>query len=119
MKQMKRLWWAAACAAAIAGGSAAAQNKKDENGMTYTGCVEPGKEAGSYMLTHVMAGDAAAAGAESKQSSAPATIELSSESVKIAPHSGHKVTVMGKTMQHENQTMLMVDSLKMVSRNCP
>jgi hypothetical protein len=111
--------WAVVCAAAVAAGSAAAQTKNDEGTKTYTGCVEPGQQAGSYVLTHVTTADTAAAGAETKQSQAPDAIDLASASVKIGPHSGHKVTVTGKTMQHESQTMLMVDSLKMVSRTCP
>ncbi|HEU4618554.1 MAG TPA: hypothetical protein VFV10_10955 [Gammaproteobacteria bacterium] len=113
----KVTWLAMACAAALAAGSAGAQDNQGE--QTFTGCVEAGKAAGSYVLTHVMAGDAAAAGSEAKDAKAPASLDLASASVKIAPHNGHKVTVSGKTMQHEKMTMLMVDSLKMVSKTCP
>jgi hypothetical protein len=116
MMRTKLTCLAAACAAVIVTASAVAQDKKDEHMMTYTGCVEPGKEAGSYMLTHVMMG---APGAEAKEGKAPKMLDLSSTSVKIAPHSGHKVTVMGKAMTEKDHTKLMVDSLKMVSTTCP
>jgi hypothetical protein len=111
----KATWLAAACVAAMAAGYAGAQNAQDEHAMTYTGCVEAAKQGGDYMLTHVMMG-APGASAEGK---APAMIDLTSASVKIAPHAGHKVTVMGKAMKDGDHTKLMVDSLKMVSTTCP
>ena len=50
-----------AMAWAIVGGASAfaAQSaaQKPDQQMTYTGCVAPGKMAGTFMLTNVMAGD--------------------------------------------------------------
>ena len=89
--------------------------------MTYTGCVAPGKDASSFMLTNVMMGDDKAAEAEKadKKGETPKMLTLSSTSVKIEPHSGHKVTVMGPTMMEKGDTKMMVTSLKMVAATCP
>jgi hypothetical protein len=39
--------------------------------------------------------------------------------VKIDPHRGHKVTVMGPTMMEKGDTKMMVTSPKMVATACP
>jgi len=98
-----------------------AQNAGDKGKeMTYTGCVEPGKAAGTFMLTNVMMGDGTEKEkAGSTEKAAPKMLTLSSTSVKIEPHRGHKVTVMGPTMMEKADTKMMVSSLKMVATNCP
>jgi hypothetical protein len=116
-------WAIAAAASAVAAQSAA---QKPDQQMTYTGCVAPGKMAGTFMLTNVMAGDGMAkpaATAADKKEMPPKELTLSSTTVKIEPHRGHKVTVMGPTMMEKKdkmmETKLMVSSLKMVSATCP
>lgn len=121
---------AVACAMVAAASAVAAQSaaQKPDQQMTYTGCVAPGKMAGTFMLTNVMAGDGmtkekpAATGAEKKEMP-PKELTLSSSTVKIEPHRGHKVTVMGPTMMEKKEKMMetkmMVSSLKMVSATCP
>ena len=121
---------AVACAMIGAASAVAAQSaaQKPDQQMTYTGCVAPGKMAGTFMLTNVMAGDGMAkekpaATAAEKKEMPPKELTLSSTTVKIEPHRGHKVTVMGPTMMEKKETMMetkmMVSSLKMVSATCP
>jgi hypothetical protein len=113
---------AAVCVAmAVASGTALAQKKntrKRSQEMTYTGCVEAGKQAGTYQLTHVMAGKAGEA-ASKEQGQAPEMIMLSSKSVKLAPMAGHKVTVMGTTHKQKNETTMRVTSAESVAATCP
>jgi len=113
------LFTTAFLAAAIAA-AAVAQNSETKE-MTYTGCVESGKEAGTYMLTHTMAGDGMAKSSESKEAATgvPKMLELESAGATIGPHLGHKVTVMGRTMTDKMGTKMMVGSLKMLSTTCP
>jgi hypothetical protein len=82
--------------------------------------------AGTFMLTHVMAGDGMptpGATAADKKETPPKELTLSSTTVKIEPHRDHKVTVMGPTMMEKKdkmmETKMMVSSLKMVSATCP
>ena len=93
--------------------------KADEKGKeataTYTGCVAPGKDASTFILTDVTA---AGAGAAAKKE-APKAVTLSSTSVKIDPHSGHKVTVVGPITMDKGEAKMTVTSLKMVSPTCP
>lgn len=121
---------AAACAMVAAASAVAAQSaaQKPDQQMTYTGCVAPGKMAGTFMLTNVIAGDGMAkekppASAAEKKEMPPKELTLSSTTVKIEPHRGHKVTVMGPTMMEKKEKMMetkmMVSSLKMVSATCP
>ncbi len=115
----------AACAALLVSGAALAQQndtvKTKAKSMTYTGCVEQGKTAGTYMLTHVMAGEAGSAAQTSgKKARAPKMLHLeSTSSAQIAPEAGHKVTVMGSTMRGKGGPMMKVESIKSVSPNCP
>jgi hypothetical protein len=130
-EHMKRtISLAAACAMVAAASAVAAQSaaQKPDQQMTYTGCVAPGKMAGTFMLTNVMAGDGMAkekpaATAAEKKEMPPKELTLSSTTVKIEPHRGHKVTVMGPTMMEKKEKMMetkmMVSSLKMVSATCP
>jgi hypothetical protein len=124
---MKRTISLAVACAMVAAVSAVAAQKPDQQ-MTYTGCIAPGKMAGTFMLTNVMAGDGMAkekpvATAGEKKEMPPKELTLSSTTVKIEPHRGHKVTVMGPTMMEKGEKMMetkmMVSSLKMVSATCP
>jgi hypothetical protein len=121
---------AVATAVVAAGTAIAAQSaaQTPDKQMTYTGCVAPGKTAGTFVLTNVMAGDGMAkeqpaAGAAEKKEMPPKELTLSSTAVKIEPNVGHKVTVMGPTRveKHDKmmETKMMVSSLKMVSATCP
>jgi hypothetical protein len=118
-------WALVAAASAVAAQSAA---QKPDQQMTYTGCVAPGKMPGTFMLTNVMAGDgmpkpAATAAEKATEKAPPKELTLSSTAIKIEPHRGHKVTVMGPTMMEKKEKMMetkmMVSSLKMVSATCP
>ncbi len=109
---------ALACAALATAGTALAQKTGDEKAkdMTYTGCVEQGKTAGTYMLTHVMMGrpgvkEAAFHGA------APKTIELHSKNVPLAAQNGHKVVVMGM-VKGKTHPMMSVTGLESLNGTC-
>ena len=124
---MKRTISLAVACAIVAAVSAVAAQKPDQQ-MTYTGCIAPGKMAGTFMLTNVMAGDgmpkpAATAAEKATEKAPPKELILSSAAIKIEPHRGHKVTVMGPTMMEKKEKMMetkmMVSSLKMVSATCP
>ncbi|HEX5421603.1 MAG TPA: hypothetical protein VFY39_16550 [Gammaproteobacteria bacterium] len=111
-------------AMAVASGTALAQKsqtntRKRNKEMTYTGCVQPGKQAGTYELTHVMAGKPGEAASSSQQGQAPEMIMLSSKSVKLAQMSGHKVTVMGTTRKQKTETTMRVSSAESLSGTCP
>ena len=54
-----------------------------------------------------------------KKEAPPKMLTLSSTTVKIEPHRGHKVTVMGPTMKEKADTKMMVTGLKMVAMTCP
>src|SRR5262245_12956310 len=81
---------------------------------TFTGCVAPGKDPATFILTDVTAGAAAA-----KKDAPPKAVNLSSTSVKIDAHSGHKVTVVGPVTTDKGEATMTVTSLKMVSPTCP
>ncbi|HEY1309112.1 MAG TPA: hypothetical protein VGF24_36470 [Vicinamibacterales bacterium] len=81
---------------------------------TFTGCVAPGKDPATFILTDVTAGAAA-----SKKEAPPKAVTLSSTSVKIDAHSGHKVTVVGPITTDKGEATMTVTSLKMVSPTCP
>jgi hypothetical protein len=119
---------AVACALVAAASAIAAQSaaQKPDQQMTYTGCVAPGKMAGTFMLTNVMAGDGMKKPDPATEKMTPKELTLSSTTVKIEPHRGHKVTVMGPTMMEKMpnmpnmmETKMTVSSLKMVAATCP
>ena len=120
MKPLKAAAVACCVVGLMEGANIVAAQKADEKGkeMTYTGCVAPGKDASTFMLTDVAAAGGAGAAANKKEA-APKLITLSSTSVKIDPHSGHKVTVTGPTSTDKGDTVMTVTSLKMVSTTCP
>lgn len=108
--------------AIIAAASAVAAQQTGKP-MTYTGCVAPGKMADTFMLTNVMAGDGMTKPDAETEKMTPKELTLSSTTVKIDPHRGHKVTVMGPTMMEKKEKMMeskmTVTMLKMVSATCP
>lgn len=120
----------AVCAVVGGVGGIAAQRaaRNTQALMTYTGCVAPGTAAGTFKLTHVMLGDGTSRqqpvpGAALSNAAPPKELMLSSIQVPLAPHRGHKVTVMGAAMRDKaNKVMearMMVASLRMVSAVCP
>jgi hypothetical protein len=108
--------------------------KMDGKTRTYTGCLAAGTEAGTFTLTHAIAGDHM--GADAMKNDAmkgdamkPAamtndTLALSSKSVDLGKHVGHKVAVTGSSgadkMDANGKSMsaFSVKSLKMVSASC-
>ena len=99
--------------------SAFAQEKSAGGKTTVTGCLQKGDEAGEYSIT----------GVDGK------TYELSSKSVKLSQHLGHKVTITGtlraesaekengEAEEHEKKEAaeagdIRVTDLKMISDKC-
>src|ERR1700732_3880952 len=89
-------------------GTAANGGKMDKMAMkdtTYTGCVEAGGAPGTFTLTHLAADDrmgkdpmkkdTMTKDSVSKDAMAPSTWALSSSSVDLNKHLGHKVSVTG------------------------
>ena len=124
--------------------------KGDSMGMSksaptsYTGCVEAGRAAGSYVLTHFsadpamgagsMAKDAVKADAMKKDAMAKDSMKkdtmkdgtmkdammaehlmLTGTAVNLQPHVGHKVTVSGKGA---DTMSFAVSTVKMVASSC-
>jgi hypothetical protein len=114
-------------AIAQSGGTMARGDKMDKMEMkdtTHTGCVEAGSAPGTFMLTHLAADDHMG-----KDTMAPTTFSLSSASVDLSKHVGHKVSVTGSSAHGkmdamEKDTMakgtptFTVKSLKMVAASC-
>ena len=148
-------------AAGAQSGTMAKGDKMDKMEMkdaTYTGCVEAGMTAGTFTLTHVavgamgkdamkkdtmkkdamakdtMAKDTMAKDTMGKDAMAPETLALTSSSVDLRKHLGHKVAVTGSAAQGKMDAMgkdtmakdgmmkdapaFTVKSLKMVSASC-
>jgi len=114
-------------------------DKMEMMDANYTGCVEAGSAAGTFMLTHVatadhmgkdmMKKDAMAKDDMSHASMAPATLTLTGSSVDLRKHIGHKVTVTGSLAHDKMDAMqkgtmdkatsaFTVKSLKMVAATC-
>ena len=121
-------------------GTTAKGDKMDKMEMkdaTYTGCIEVGSTAGTFTLTHVaddhMAKDAMKKDTMGKDTMAT-TLTLSSTSVDLSKHVGHKVSVTGSAAHGKMDAMgkdtmakdgmakdgstLTVRSLKMVAASC-
>jgi hypothetical protein len=128
-------------AAAQASGTMAKGDTMDKMKMkdaTYTGCIEAGTAAGTFMLTHVaadvMGKDAMKKDTMSKEAMAPTALTLSSSSVDLSKHLGNKVSItgsaahgkmdaMGKDTMAKDAMMkdvsaFTVKSLKMVAASC-
>jgi pentapeptide MXKDX repeat protein len=103
---------------AQSGGTMAKGDKIDKREMmdaNYTGCLEAGTAAGTFMLTHVatadhmgkdmmkkdamakdtMTKDAMAKDGMSHESMAPKTLTLTGSSVDLSKHLGHQVSLPG------------------------
>ena len=113
---------------AQSGGTMAKRDKMDKMEMmdaNYTGCLEAGSAAGTFMLTHVatadhmgkdmmkkdamakgtmakntMTKDAVAKDGMSHESMAPTTLTLTGSPVDLSKHLGHKVSLTG-SLAHE------------------
>ena len=123
-------------------GTAANGGKMDKMAMkdtTYTGCVEAGGAPSSFTLTHLAADhhmgkdamkkDTMAKDGMGQDAMAPTMWSLTSSSVDLSKHLGHKVTVtgspaqgmdaMGKDAMAKSAPVFTVASLKMVAASCP
>jgi hypothetical protein len=114
---------------ALSASAGAQAHKMDsmKSEMTYTGGLELSPD-GKVTLRHAMAAKGAAKTSASKdamahdsmtEDSMAPTITLSSASVDLAKHVGHKVTikgVIGDTMN--NTAVFTVKSMKMVASSC-
>ena len=156
MKCMK--WSVALLVAVVLPAALAAQSstmaKRDKmdrmemKDAAYTGCIEAGDAAGTFRLTHLTANqmgkdavkkdamktdamkkDTVANDTMSKDAMAPTTLTLSSTSVDLSKHVGHKVSVtgsaahgkmdaMGKDTMAKDASAFAVNSLKMVAASC-
>jgi len=110
---------------------------------TYTGCVEAGSTPGMFTLTHLtvdgMSKDSMKKDAMNKETMnhdttnkdamAPSAVSLTSSSIDLSKHVGHKVSVTGSAAHGKMDTMesdamrnatsaLTVKSLKMVAASC-
>jgi hypothetical protein len=127
---------------AQSGGTMAKGDKMDRMEMmdaNYTGCIEAGSAAGTFMLTHVatadhmgkdiMTKDAMAKDRMSHESMAPTTLTLTGSSVDLSKHLGHKVSITGSLPHEKMEAMekgtmgkstspFTVKSLKMVAATC-
>lgn len=92
---------------------------------THTGCIEAGSVLGTFtlklaaddhMAKDAMKKDTMTKESMSKDAMAPATLRLTSSSVDLSKHLGHKVSVTGS---HDKATSpFAVKSLKMVAASC-
>ena len=108
--------------------------KMDGKTWTYTGCLAAGADAGTFTLTHAMADDhmgkdamkhdgmkSDAMKADSMKSD---TLAVSSKSVDLGKHVGHRVSVTGSSGANKMDangkgvSAFTVKSLKMVSASC-
>ena len=110
---------------AQSGGTMAKGDKMEMMDANYTGCIEAGSAAGTFMLTHVaaadhmgkdmmkkdaiardamakdtMAKDAMAKDRMSKDAMAPTTLTLTGSSVDLSKYLSHKVSITG-SLAHE------------------
>jgi hypothetical protein len=103
---------------AMSAGIGAQDDKMNKMGgmkseRSYTGCIER-SEDGAFRLAHTVSSDAAM-----KKSMAKETMSLSSTSVDLAEHVGHKVTVKGvKADNMGGAATFAVKSIKMVAPSC-
>jgi pentapeptide MXKDX repeat protein len=128
-------------AASAQSGDKMDQMAKDQ---TYTGCVAAGTMAGTFTLTHITADhmgkdamkkDSMAKDTMSKDAMAPTTLTVTSSSVDLSKHLGHKVSITGspaargkmdamkkdamaKDSMAKEASAFTVKSLKMVAASC-
>ncbi len=106
-----------AAVSAQSGGTMVKGDKMDKMEMkdaTYTGCVEAGTAAGTFMLTHVSADhmgndamkkDTMAKDGMGKDAMASANLTLTGSSVDLSKHVGHKVSVTGSAAHGKMDAM--------------
>jgi pentapeptide MXKDX repeat protein len=105
-------------------------DKMEMMDANYTGCLEAGSAAGTFMLTHVatadhmgkdmmkkgaaakdtmakdtMAKDAMAKDGMSHESMAPTTLTLTGSSVDLSKHLGHRVSLAGSLAHEKTEAM--------------
>jgi len=110
-------------------------NKMEMMDANYSGCIEAGSAAGTFMLTHVvtadhmgkdmmkkdgmakdsmaknsMTKDAMAKDGMSHESMAPTTLTLTGSSVDLSKHLGHKVSLAG-SRAHEKMDAMEEDTM--------
>jgi pentapeptide MXKDX repeat protein len=113
---------------AQSGGTMAKGDKMDKMEMmdaNYTGCIEAGSAAGTFMLTHVATGDhmgndmmkkdtmakdtmtkdSMAKDGMSHESMAPTILTLTGSSVDLSKHLGHKVSLTGSLTYDKMEAM--------------
>jgi hypothetical protein len=119
-------------------------DKMEMMAANYTGCIEAGSAAGTFMLTHVatadhmgkdmmkkdaMAKDTMAKDGMSHESMTPTTLTLTGSSVDLSKHLGHKVSITGSLAHEKMDSMekgtmgkststFTVKSLKMIAATC-
>jgi hypothetical protein len=84
-------------------------DKKTMKDSTYTGCIEAGSTAGTFMLTRVAADDMGKKalnkkGAMKKDTMVPTIMPLTSASVDLSEHLGHTVSVTGSVTHGKDAT---------------
>ena len=112
----------------VAAQSSATAAKDDKMGKmamkdaTHTGCIEAGSTQGTFALKlaaddHMaMKKDMTTKDTPTKDAMAPTTMSLTSASVDLSKHLGHKVSVTGS---HDKATApFAVKTLKMVAASC-
>lgn len=128
---MKQVMCCGLAVLALSASMAAQDHKMDsmKSEMSYTGCLER-NPAGMIELAHFMAADEAGKKSMSKEPMAKdsmahdsmmkdsMTLALSSTSVDLAKHVGHKVTVTGAANDMDGTKMFSVTSMKMVASSC-
>lgn len=107
----------------------AKMEKMDGKTRTFTGCLAVGAEAGTFTLTDAIADDhmgkdAMKHSAMKSDAMKNDTLAVSSKSVDLGKHVGHKVTVTGSSgadkmgANGKPMSAFTVKSLKMVSASC-
>jgi pentapeptide MXKDX repeat protein len=117
----------AAVLSVAVGAQSDAMAKGDKMGMkdaTYTGCIEAGATAGTFVLTHIAADhmgkdtmkkdamktdtmkkDTMAKDTMAKDAMAPTTLTLAGAKVDLTKHLGHKVSVTGSAADGKMDAM--------------
>jgi hypothetical protein len=97
-------------------------DKKEMKDSTYIGCIEGESTSGTFMLTDIvpdhMGKDAMKKSAKNKDTVVPTTMAVTSASVDLSAHVGHKVSVTGSAAMAKHAPAFNVESLKMVAASC-
>lgn len=113
---------------AVTGAAAQSGNRMDEAGkmdggaaegtpkyLSYTGCIEA-TGPGTFTLSRAVPLRRDMAGEEM-----PTTLSLSSDTVKLGKHVGHKVTLGGyvQDTMGADRSAMTVKSIRVVAKSCP